>query len=128
MSPLHHRAPPALAVLLLVASLAACGGGGNESGPPDAIQLSDDSVKVTSATEQCYIGQGPTVYIYGGQPPYKLYNSVPLAMGLDKASVSDSGGSFTVFLNGVCLDDVTVTIEDDMGRLATLFVTNEPGL
>jgi hypothetical protein len=112
------------AALLLSCLLAACGGGGNESGPPDRIELSPTSVRVGSSGN-CVTGLGPEVFVYGGTPPYKLSNSVPQGMQLNKTSVADSGESFTItFINNVCLQSVPITLEDKMGRLATVSVSN----
>jgi len=125
-SPRHRRVLPSLAGLVLLGSLAGCGGGGNESGPPDDIYLSDSAIAVEGPDKlTCFTGEGPVVYIYGAQPPYKLSNSVPLAMTLSKTTVGDSGQGFTIFFNGTCLDNASVTIEDDMGRLTRLGVTNQ---
>jgi hypothetical protein len=118
------RFPPSLALgAALAMMLSACGGGGNESGPADTIQLSEDSVTVTSQTPDCPAGPGPTTYVFGGQPPYTIYNPLPHGMTIDKTSVADAGEGFTITFLGTCMTDLAVTIEDDMGRLATLSVT-----
>jgi len=126
--PLH----PHLRLLRLLATgaaiamtLSACGGGGNESGPADRIQLSSDTITVTSSTPACPRGLGPTTYVYGGQPPYTIFNPLPQGMTIDKKSVGDAGEGFTITFLGACMKDMAVTIEDDMGRLATLLVTAE---
>lgn len=116
---------PALALLLaLVAALTACGGGGNESGPVESLYVSTPEV-VVGTTGQCVSGTGPTVHIYGGTPPYRLANSVPNAIRLDKSVVQNSGDSFVLtFINGICLTSMPITIEDQDGRLAKVLVTN----
>lgn len=108
----------------LVAGLSACGGGGNESGPADELLASPSAITV--GTEGvCYVGPGPTVFVYGGQPPYKLANSLPLGMQLNKSRLGYSGEGFTItFINSVCMDAMPITVEDDMGRLTQVFVTN----
>lgn len=121
MSMTRVRATLSLAVL---AALSACGGGGNESGSPEELYLSVDAVTV-GATGLCEVGAGPQVHIYGGTPPYKLANSVPDAMRLDKAVVQNSGDSFRItFINGICLKNMPITVEDQMGLLARVSVTN----
>lgn len=111
-------------VVALSFSLLACGGGGNESGPADSIQLSIAEVEV-GAPGVCATGVGPIVHIFGGRPPYKLSNSVPLGMQLDKSSVAESGEGFTItFINGVCMKKMPITIEDNMGRIAQVVVSN----
>lgn len=122
MKPLDH--PRRAAALLLATVLTACGGGGNESGPPDHIQLSMSSVRVGSPGF-CVSGMGPEVHVYGGSPPYRVSNSVPQGMQLNKSSVVLSGDSFTIsFINGVCLENMPITVEDGMGRIAQVIVTN----
>lgn len=115
-----------VAPVILAAALAGCGGGGNESGPKDDLFVTPTEVTVTGGGVGCAEGKGPDVRIYGGQPPYKVRSSVPDGMLPDKPEVRNSGDKFTVYLiNGVCLDNMPMTIEDDMGRLATVSVTNK---
>ncbi|MBW8843567.1 MAG: hypothetical protein JF607_01160 [Burkholderiales bacterium] len=115
------RALPFVALLL---SLSACGGGGNESGQPDQLYLSTTDVTV-GTPDRCYEGLGPEVHIYGGTPPYRLANSVPQGMVLNKAVVQNSGESFSItFVNGVCMKTMPITVEDQQGLLTHLSVTN----
>ena len=67
----------------LTLGLAACGGGGNESGPGDSLLASPQAVTVTGTATSCAVGTGPTIYVYGGKPPYKLSNSAPKAMTIN---------------------------------------------
>jgi hypothetical protein len=74
------------------------------------------------------VGEGPTVHLYGGRPPYRLRNSVPSAIVLDRTEVQDSGDGFVIyFTNGICVDGMPITVEDSVGNLATVMVTNRPG-
>ncbi len=111
----------------LIAALAACGGGGNESGQKDVIQLSMDDIIATGPPGACATGTGPTVYIYGGTPPYTLTNSAKGFVTLDVYFVRDSGDGFTPTFNGACIESLPVTVQDDMGRLATVRLTNVKG-
>ncbi|HEX5684677.1 MAG TPA: hypothetical protein VFY73_11660 [Ideonella sp.] len=115
------------ALLAGTVTLSACGGGGNESGEPGAPYASPPAVGVKGGEGTCYAGPGPTVFIYGGQPPYKLDNSLPQGMQVDKQVVTDSGQGFTITFNGQCMEAIPVTIEDDMGRVLAVPVTNEEG-
>jgi hypothetical protein len=95
----------ALASAALSLLLSGCGGGGTESGSPEEIFVSPAEVIVTGSPGACAVGEGPTVHLYGGLPPYKLSNSVPSAMVLDTMEVEDSGDGFTIhFTNGTCVD------------------------
>jgi len=107
----------------LLALLSACGGGGNELGGDETLTLSQAEVSVT-AIGTCYAGNGPTVYVYGGRPPYTLYNSLPDGMALSSAQVSESGGSFTIQFKGVCMASMPITVSDDMGRITSVLVTS----
>jgi hypothetical protein len=112
------------AASVVMLALAGCGGGGNESGPPDSIEVSPAAVTVGEANV-CFAGLGPKVYIHGGRPPYKLSNTVPQGMRLDRSVVQNSGDSFTItFINGVCMENMPIVIEDEMGRLAKVTVNN----
>lgn len=107
----------------LLALLSACGGGGNELGGDETLTLSQSEVSVT-AIGTCYAGNGPTVYVYGGRPPYTLYNSLPDGMALSSTQVSDSGGSFTIQFKGVCMASMPITVSDDMGRITSVLVSS----
>lgn len=107
----------------LLALLSACGGGGNELGGDDTLTLSQTELSVT-AIGTCFAGNGPTVYVYGGRPPYTLYNSLPDGMALSSAQVSDSGGSFTIQFKGVCMASMPITVSDDMGRVTQVLVSS----
>jgi hypothetical protein len=113
-----------LASLMLCTWLSACGGGGNESGPPDSILVSTADVKV-GTSGNCVVGTGPEVHVFGGTPPYRLSNSVPQGMSLNKSVVQNSGDSFVItFINGVCMTTMPITIEDQMGRITKVLVSN----
>jgi hypothetical protein len=126
----HLRLRHDLAIVLLSAAaalVAGCGGGGNESGDPDRITVEPGELSVSGPSGACGRGVGPEVHVWGGQPPYKLTNSVPVAMVLSDTRLDNSGDGFTIEFLGGCLDHMPITIEDDMGRLATLLVSNVPG-
>lgn len=116
-----------LTTAVTVLTLSACGGGGNESGDPDMLTVAPGAVTVSGPTGVCGVGIGPEVHVWGGQPPYKLTNSVPGSISLSKSKLENSGDGFTIEFFGGCLDKMPVTIEDDMGRLTSLLVSNVPG-
>jgi len=86
--------------------------------------VSTQSVTVGSIG-QCMLGTGPEVHIYGGSPPYTLSNSLPQGMKLDKTVVQHSGESFVItFTNSICMTNMPITIEDRMGRVTQVMVSN----
>lgn len=122
------KTSPIAALLLVTAGLlSACGGGGNESGPAEEIQLSADTFEVTGPPGRCAVGYAGRVFVFGGQPPYVLHNSAPAGVQLSTERVADSGGYFDLTFLGQCLESVPVTVEDDMGRLAPVLLTNKAG-
>ena len=116
-----------LIFILATANLTACGGGGNESGPPEEITASPSQFTVKGTGAGCASGMGPTVFVHGGQPPYKLFNTLPTAMRLSTSTVQQSGQSFNVRLTGQCFDAAPIRIEDAMGRLSEVVLSNQPG-
>lgn len=115
-----------LALSLCALGLAACGGGGNESGPPDDIVVSPARISVKGVGTDCAKGTGPTVFIHGGVPPYKLFNAFPQGIRLDTSVLMQSGDSFVVTLAGQCFEAMPIRIEDALGRLTQVDVTNQP--
>jgi hypothetical protein len=113
---------------VLAGLLAACGGGGdNYIGPPDSILLTPASLTVQGPPDACAAGAAATVFVYGGDPPYDLKNSVPQAVVLDRSTVRRSGEGFTVTFLGACLQDMPIAVEDRMGRVTTLSLNNVKG-
>lgn len=123
-----NRAASLTAAVMGAGLVAACGGGGNESGSPDQLQVLPEAVTITGRGTCPSSGQGPQVFVYGGQPPYKLSNSVPEVVQLSTTRLRNSGDSFTFTLQGGgCLDGMPIVIEDDMGRLAAFSITIAEG-
>ena len=112
---------------IAMGTLAGCGGGGNESGPADEVLLSPSELTVTGPTGACGAGIGPTVYVFGGLPPYRITNSVPTYVQVDKTQVELSGQGFTLTFLGGCLDKMPINVEDQAGRVASVLLTNQKG-
>lgn len=120
------KAAMRVAPVILAATLAGCGGGGNESGDKDNLVATPNVVIVEGLQNQCAVGKGPDIHVYGGQPPYKLAISIPDGIVTDKKELRNSGDAFTIyFINGFCMENSPITIEDDMGRLTEVLVTNK---
>lgn len=111
-------------LIFTLTSLAGCGGGGSESGQPDVIEVTPQQINATGTANQCVKGVGPRVYIHGGQPPYHLFNTLPSAMQLSAEVVGHSGQSFVVTFTGQCFDNMPIKIEDALGQLGELMLSN----
>lgn len=106
-------------------ALSGCGGGGNESGPADSIEVSMSTVTVSKGDGGCYVGNGPQVHVFGGTPPYRVSNPLPVGLSFSRSVVPASGDAFQInFVGGICMTSMVVTVEDDMGRLARVTVNN----
>ncbi len=109
-------------------ALSACGGGGNESGPAETLVASPTSVTATGPSPtSCAAGTGPTIFVYGGQPPYKLTNSAPTALAISVTTLHSSGDGFVVTFLGQCLSQIPINIEDDDGRILAVPISNVLG-
>jgi hypothetical protein len=119
-----------LALLAMTTALltTACGGGNDDdAGSPVPFQVQPASVGLTDGTANCTAG-GPvgTVYIFGGAAPYRIRNSSPDWITVDKTTVGDRGGSFTITANGYgCLSPGQVFVTDNLNNLVTVTVTLE---
>jgi hypothetical protein len=124
----NGRHPAKLLASCTLGLLTACGGGGNDSEPYEAVFASPAAVKATGSPSACAVGPGPTVFVYGGQPPYTLSNSAPTAMTLDRPVLGNRGDGFAVsFINGVCIEDLPVIVVDAQGQVLSVPITNELG-
>jgi hypothetical protein len=124
-------------LLMLVASVAGCGGGDDaEAGSPTAFAVVPSTFTLTAPTVAnggpavgtCVSGDAGTYYIYGGAAPYRLDNTMPSAVILNKSTVDDAGGSFSVILDGRegCVKNATVVITDKLNNRVLLTLNNSP--
>jgi hypothetical protein len=128
---------------IVAVALAACGGGGDDAaGSLTALSIDPATITVTTpqgtASGVCSGGSAGTVFVYGGAAPYRLDNTQPNIVALDKSTVGDRGGSFNVsyvtfgtlpngFPVGGCFGPVTVNIVDKNDRKVILTLNNKPG-
>lgn len=118
--------------IVVAASLSACGGGGDaEAGSLTAFSVAPSTLTVTASTGSppgfCGDGVAGEVFVYGGAAPYRLDNTAPGIIQLDKSTVNDRGGSFTVrFINHTCASPVLVVVVDKNDRQVTLTLNNKP--
>jgi hypothetical protein len=75
----------------------------------------------------CSVGVRVDYFIYGGTPPYHVAPSFPDAITMVNTTVFGSGGSFEVITNGSCVNPLTFTIVDAIGRQTTATIINQLG-
>lgn len=77
--------------------------------------------------DQCARGVSSNFFVYGGRPPYTIANTSP-AFTVSPTVVSAAGGSFTVTVQGGCVDPgLPLGITDSAGRTITVSVGNKLG-
>ena len=116
---------------LTTAALNGCGGGGDdEAGSPTVFSVSPSTLtaNVASGSTSCYAGYVGTIFVYGGAAPYRLDNTAPDAVQLDRSTVDSRGGSFNVsFINGICIAPATINVVDKLDNVVTLTLNNKIG-
>src|ERR1700680_3461591 len=75
----------------------------------------------------CSAGVRVDYFIYGGTPPYHISPSFPDTVTMVNTTVFASGGSFEVITNGSCVNPLTFTIVDAIGRQTTAQLVNTVG-
>src|SRR5450631_2119747 len=75
----------------------------------------------------CSSGARVDYFIYGGTPPYHILSTFPDAVILVNSTVNFSGGSFEAITNGACVNPLTFTIVDAIGRQTTATLVNSFG-
>ena len=128
------KMPAAIPLITLVASLAACGGGGDDAGSPVAFSTVPTTLTVTAPTAanggpaagKCVAAFAGEIFVYGGAAPYRLDNTVPDAIVLNKTTVSDRGGSFTATFTGVCITPATIVVVDKLNNNVIVTFNNRP--
>ena len=118
-----------ISLLALAASLASCGGGGDdEAGSRTVLSVQPTTTTVTSrSTTACYSGYVGEFFVYGGAAPYRLDNTAPDAMTLDRTTVSDRGGSFKISFTGICIAPALIVIVDNLDKQVVITLNNKVG-
>lgn len=112
--------------IAVVFSLASCGGGGDIAGDSSEFAVSPKENKLDlPAGSRCRDAAGAppvVVTIIGGQPPYRIVNSSPEALVIDKTEATGKDPQFKVsyFPNAVlCVNPGVVTVLDYHSQVAT---------
>lgn len=121
----------ALLLLTCFTLLSACGGGGDDNaGSLTAFSVVPSEVEWTGASNSCGSGtsaQGAVsrVFVHGGAAPYRLQNTNPQGMELDRTEVANRNDYFEVTMLGMCMEDAEIVVLDANDRRAILTVTNQ---
>jgi hypothetical protein len=119
--------------LVSILALASCGGGGDIAGDtsdfgvsPEEVKFTDNETRTTNVDSCIGVRGARTVFtIVGGQAPFRIVNSSPQYMDVDKTEVSGKDPKFTVTMNGGCGDPLTILVLDYHSRSATVEITVE---
>jgi len=121
-----------------VAALASCGGGGDESGSPTAFSIVPDTFTIegdppapgspAGTKGTCAVG-GPAVevFVYGGTAPFRIDNTLPAYVSINKQTVQHKGESFSLTFLGGCFDAGKIAVVDSLDNQVVLTLTNKPG-
>jgi hypothetical protein len=114
-------------IALAALALSSCGGSnGDEAGSESAFQVIPNDFTVEGAGG-CPGAVSKTMFIYGGVAPYRI-NSTSPALTVDKSTVGDRGGSFTLTtVAGSCVDPATIVVVDKLEHTLTVLVHLKAG-
>ena len=132
----------AFVAMVAVVGMTACGGSADDgAGQQSQFQVSPDSVEIQSGTTSCPEFKAGEYTIIGGTAPYLVHSPYdpdpadPTSLGVTFSApggnapthsgtytVSNRNGRFAVYVRG-CFDPATVTILDDLKRVATIEIS-----
>jgi len=126
----NHAGSLTLASLTVVGVLAACGGGGDDdAGSLTTFSIQPATVTFTApanaASGVCFGGGSQEVFVYGGAAPYRIDNTSPDYVTVNKTKVDSRGGSFTVTTQAACLTNGIIVVVDNLDRQVIFTVNNE---
>jgi len=112
------------------AVLVSCGGGSDESGSPTAFSVVPDTVAFTApsgtTTGKCVGGGTAQVFVYGGVAPFRVDNTAPGYLAVDRTTVDNKGGSFNVTALGGCIATGQIVVVDKLDNQVKVTVSNQP--
>lgn len=113
------------------AALVSCGGGGGDAGDATEFAAVPDAVNIKAGDGdlscQGTAGIQTTFTIVGGQPPFRVVNSFPQYLYLDRTEVSGQDPKFKVTTLTGCGEDLTILVLDQHSRSSTIAFTVEKG-
>jgi hypothetical protein len=112
----------------VICVLSACGGGGSLNDGQESLKVNPSTVVVSGPVGSCYSGLGPTVFVFGGNAPYTLRNSLPIGLFVDKTVLRQPGEGVTLSFNGTCFDTLPLIVTDNEGVSASVTISNVKGI
>ena len=109
----------------VVAVLASCGGGGDVAGDADEFFTNPAEFKWTVSSCANSAGNETLFTIVGGTPPYRIHNSLPRYLSVDRVVATGKDPVFKVTTLGGCLDPGTITVLDYHSRTTVVEITVE---
>lgn len=113
-------------IVAAVFALTSCGGGGDVAGDSSEFALSptENTLKLSAGSRCSDAADAPPVVvtIIGGQPPYRIVNSSPEALVIDKTEATGKDPQFKIsyYENAiVCVNPGTITVLDYHSKVAT---------
>ena len=138
----HHFSfsPAMIAALGAAALVGGCGGGGggdDTAGSPTAFSVvpSEITLSVPEGNPgglpegRCYGttgGAGGRIFVYGGAAPYRIDNTSPAYVVVDRTTVAHRGDFFQVDFTGNCTSSAILVIVDALDRQVHVTLVNEP--
>ena len=120
----------ALVASLAAVALVSCGGGtgDDEAGSPTVLSVQPATLTGLGAdVNSCGSGDRGYVYVYGGVAPYRIDNTAPGYVTIDRTTVDDRGGRFKVTLTGACITNGTIVVVDKLDKQVVFTVSSVKG-
>lgn len=118
----------------VVCALVSCGGGGDVAGDQEDFLVTPNELKISVPSDASNPGCSnaakakPAVFtIVGGQPPFRLINSHPQAIIVDKTEATGKDPRFTITFQKTewCFNPATITVLDYHSRMAVVEIITE---
>mgnify|MGYP005871059691 CR=1 FL=1 len=106
------------AAVIAALALASCGGGGPVAGDAQGFSVSPEETTWTVPSCTASGGGYTIVTINGGQPPFRIINSAPQFISVDRNEVTGKDPTFRVSTVRGCGENLTVTVIDYHSRTA----------
>lgn len=112
-------------IFATVGVLASCGGGGDVAGDTSEFFTTPSEFKWGVSSCANSGGNEALFTIVGGTPPYRIHNSLPRYLSVDRVVATGKDPVFKVTTLGGCLDPGTITVLDYHSRTTIVEITVE---